>query len=73
MPKLTVEQLEDLQYTYRYLLREPSLLINAAAQKGGTIRAIYQSIVDDMAEVDKEIAALRLSQDKEGVKASASQ
>lgn len=52
---LSKVQLEDLAQVYRHILLDPSLLVQAAAQRGIEIRKAYEDVVTELADVEREI------------------
>lgn len=58
-----------METIYKHILLDPALLVESAARKQTTVRAIYESVVGDLDEIQND-RKLRLQAVKqEGVKA----
>lgn len=63
---MTRTQLEDYREILKHILRDPDLLVNAAARRNVSLFDAYTTLLDDLAAVEERIA---LVDKQEGVKA----
>ena len=63
---MTASELDDLETIYKHILLDPALLVESAARKQTTVRAIFESVVGDLEEIAGD--RLRLTTNQEGVK-----
>ena len=53
--KLSRDAAANLYATYQLILSSPEMLVSAAAQRGITIRQAYESVIEEIAQLDREM------------------